>query len=72
MTRSPSLTPSEQRSVSLMVQGLTAAAIGRKAGISEKTVKAQLQSAYRKLGDRNAAHAAYLWCHLNKEAPDAP
>jgi len=56
----------EALNLRLLSAGLTNDQIARRRGVSEKTVKAQLQSARAKLGARNAPHAVALW--LREEA----
>ena len=56
----------EELNLRLLSAGLTNDQIARRRGVSEKTVKAQLQSARAKLGARNAPHAVALW--LREEA----
>lgn len=60
--RGHELSAAERANIELMVEGLTTKEIGLARGVSPKTVRAQLINAYFKLGARNAAHAAYLWC----------
>ncbi|MFD9908972.1 LuxR C-terminal-related transcriptional regulator [Streptomyces sp. NPDC059063] len=52
------LTPRERTVLSLLADELTAAAIGRRLGISVHTVQKHLQSVYRKLGTRDRAATA--------------
>jgi DNA-binding CsgD family transcriptional regulator len=55
------LTPRERAVLGLLAEGLTSRVIGRRLGITEKTVGKQLESAYAKLGvtDRVSATMAF-------------
>jgi DNA-binding CsgD family transcriptional regulator len=48
-----SLSPREREVLALLAQGLTGAAIGRRLGITERTVRKHLDAVYRSLGCRD-------------------
>lgn len=50
----------------LVCSGLKTEEIARRRGVQPRTIRAQRESAYRKLGARNGVHAAVLW--LTREA----
>ena len=54
------ITPSELRTMKLIAQGHQAKAAARIAGLSQWTVKCQIQSATKKMGARNATHTIAL------------
>ena len=54
------ITPSELRTMKLIAQGHQAKAAARIAGLSQWTVKCQIQAAAKKIGGRNATHAIAL------------
>jgi DNA-binding NarL/FixJ family response regulator len=56
----PSLTPREADVLRLVRQGLANKQIGRRLGISERTVKAHLTSAFQRIGVQDRTQAA-LW-----------
>lgn len=58
------LTPREVAVLGLLVEGLTAAAIGRRLGIAERTVQKHLEHAYGKLGVADRLTAVLRAQHL--------
>jgi DNA-binding NarL/FixJ family response regulator len=58
------LTPREREVVALLGDGLANKAIARRLGISEKTVKAHLTSAFARIGVSDRTQAA-LWAKRN-------
>jgi DNA-binding CsgD family transcriptional regulator len=67
----PSLTPRESEVARLISAGLTNKEIGRKLGISERTVGAHVQNILNKLGAANRAQIAAWSAHAASE-PRAP
>ncbi len=54
------LTPRELAVLALLAEGLTAASIGRRLMITERTVHKHLQHSYTKLGVLHAQHIGLL------------
>ena len=64
MTAGLQLTPRELTVLGLLVEGLTAAAIGRRLEIGERTVQKHLEHAYTKLGVGDRLSAVLRAQHL--------
>ena len=65
------LSPRETEVLRLVAQGLANKQIGRRLGISERTVKAHLGRVFRQLGVADRTSAA-LWAHDHLATPDGP
>ncbi|GCB89272.1 LuxR C-terminal-related transcriptional regulator [Streptomyces noursei] len=67
------LTPREISVLSLLAKSLTATAIGRRLGISPRTVHKHIENLYRKMGttDRMATVLRAKACHLLPRSPEA-
>ncbi len=66
-TAAPDLTPREAEVIELVRQGLANKQIARRLGISERTVKAHLTSAFATLGVADRTQAA-LWAERQRDA----
>jgi DNA-binding CsgD family transcriptional regulator len=58
------LSPRERDVLGLVVLGFTDAEVGRRLGISTRTVNKHLEHVYAKTGAANRTQAAMLWAHV--------